>query len=99
MIHRIVQTGLLVPYGLICLDFDPLLSPLLPFQPTIYNWKQNERPKDENSIEYIEMKRCKRQLRNQIKREEHEDKLNFYNNLMDKPNSKTFFRLNRKNSN
>jgi hypothetical protein len=31
MIHRIVQTGLLVPYGLIRLDFDPLLSPLLTF--------------------------------------------------------------------
>ena len=29
----------------------------------------------------IEMKRCKRQLINQIRREEHEDKLNFYNNL------------------
>jgi hypothetical protein len=37
------------------------------------------------------------QLRNQIRREEHEYKLNFYNNLMDKPDSKTFFRLIRKN--
>jgi hypothetical protein len=46
-----------------------------------YNWKQIGRPKDENSIEYIEMKRCNRQLRNQIRTEEHEDKLNFYNNL------------------
>ena len=55
-----------------------------------YNWKQIGRPKDENSIEYIE-------LRNQIRREEHEDKLKFYNNLMDKPDSKTFFRLIRKN--
>jgi hypothetical protein len=36
-----------------------------------YNWKQIGRPKDENSIEYIEMKKCKRQLRNQIRREEH----------------------------
>jgi hypothetical protein len=27
------------------------------------------------------MKRCKRPLRNQIRREEHEDTLNFYNNL------------------
>ena len=62
-----------------------------------YNWKQIGRPKDENSIEYIEMKRCKRQLRNQIRREEHEDKLNFYNNLMDKPDSKTFSSLIRKN--
>ena len=62
-----------------------------------YNWKQIGRPKDENSIEYIEMKRCKRQLRNQIRREEHEYKLNFYNNLMDKPDSKTCFRLIRKN--
>jgi hypothetical protein len=56
-----------------------------------YNWKQIGRPKDENSIEYIEMKRCKRQLRN------HEYKLNFYNNLMDKPDSKNIFRLIRKN--
>jgi hypothetical protein len=62
-----------------------------------YNWKQIGRSKDENSIEYIEMKRCKRQLRNQIRRKEHEYKLNFYNNLMDKPDSKTFFRLIRKN--
>ena len=46
-----------------------------------YNWKQIGRSKDENSIEYIEMKRCKRPLRNQIRREEHEDTLNFYNNL------------------
>ena len=30
------------------------------------------------------MKRCKRQLRNQIRREEHEYKLNFYNNLIQK---------------
>ena len=28
--------------------------------------------------------------------EEHEYKLNFYNNLLDKPDSKTFFRLIRK---
>jgi nicotinamide riboside transporter PnuC len=28
-----------------------------------YNWKQIERPKEENSIEYIEMKRCKRPFR------------------------------------
>jgi hypothetical protein len=62
-----------------------------------YNWKQIGRPKDENSIEYIEMKRCKRQLRNQIRREEHKYRLNFYNNLMDKPDSKTCFRLIRKN--
>ena len=62
-----------------------------------YNRKQNGRSKDENSIEYIEMKRCKRQLRNQIRREEHEDKLNFYNYLMDKLDSKTFSRLIRKN--
>jgi hypothetical protein len=46
------------------------------------NWKQIGRPKDENSIEYIEMKRCNRQLRNQIRTEEHEDKLNFYNNYV-----------------
>ena len=26
----------------------------------LYNWKQIGRPKDENSIEYIEMKRCKK---------------------------------------
>jgi hypothetical protein len=32
-----------------------------------YNWKQIGRSKDENSIEYIEMKKCKRQLRNQIR--------------------------------
>jgi hypothetical protein len=38
--------------------------------PSQGNYEQNERPKDENSIEYIEMKRCKRQLRIQIRRED-----------------------------
>ncbi|CAC5358846.1 unnamed protein product [Mytilus coruscus] len=43
------------------------------------------------------MKKNKRELRNQIRKEDRTDKQNFFNNLMDKPDSKTFYRLIRRN--
>ena len=63
-----------------------------------YEWKQVGKPKGENS-KYIEMKTKKRELRNQIRKEEYLMKQKFYNSLMDNPDSKTFFRLLRKNKN
>ncbi|CAC5410478.1 unnamed protein product [Mytilus coruscus] len=59
-----------------------------------YAWKQKDRPKNEENLEYQEMERNKRQLRNQIRKEDHTDK---QNNLMDKPDFKTFYRLIRSN--
>ncbi|CAC5411951.1 unnamed protein product [Mytilus coruscus] len=62
-----------------------------------YAWKQKDRPKNVENLEYQEMKKNKRELRNQIRKEDHTDKQNFFNNLMDKPDSKTFYRLIRRN--
>ncbi|CAC5392100.1 unnamed protein product [Mytilus coruscus] len=66
-------------------------------QKAFYAWKQKDRPKNEENTEYQEMKKHKRELRKQIRKEDHIDKQNFYNKLMDKPDSKTFHRLIRRN--
>ncbi|CAC5422703.1 unnamed protein product [Mytilus coruscus] len=55
-----------------------------------YAWKQKDRPKNEENTEYQEMKKHKRELRKQIGKEDHIDKQNFYNKLMDEHDSKAF---------
>ena len=61
-----------------------------------YNWKQSGRPRTDDNQLYNNMKKCKRELRQQMRREELMDKQKFYNNLMDNPDTKTFHRLIRK---
>ncbi|CAC5399979.1 unnamed protein product [Mytilus coruscus] len=62
-----------------------------------YSWKQNGRPKQDNKV-YMEMKNCKREVRKQVRQEDHLDSQRFYNNMMNNPDSKTFHWLIRKNS-
>ncbi|CAC5404764.1 unnamed protein product [Mytilus coruscus] len=51
-----------------------------------YTWKQKDRAKNTENLECREMKKNKRELRNQIRKEHHTvNKQNFFNNLMDKP--------------
>ena len=60
-------------------------------------WKEKGKPKETDNVYYIEMKTRKRELRGQMRKEEYMDKQKFYTNLMENPDSKTFFRLIRKN--
>ncbi|CAC5418573.1 unnamed protein product [Mytilus coruscus] len=62
-----------------------------------YSWKQNGRPKEQDNRVYMEMKNCKREVRKQVRQEDHLDSQRFYNNIMNNPDSKTFHQLIRKN--